>query len=124
MKLNSDQNYIILYFIFLIIIIFNNKFINNYFFFYFFFCLVVFNQKNNIFDASIINYNINKNLLNGLLIIHPVILYTSYSMLFYIIYLKSNSKFRFLFFYKNIFNKKSVYLNTLIILLFSIFLGS
>ena len=124
LKLNSDQNYIILFLLFTIIVIYYNYFIYNYFIFYFFFTLIIFNYKSNIFDIAIINITINKNLTNGLLIIHPIILYTSYAMLLYIVYQNIKKKLDFIFFYCTFFFYKNILLNTTIILLFSIFLGS
>ncbi len=124
LKLNSDQNYIILFLLFTIILIFNNLYDFNLIIFYIFFVIITINIKNNIFNFSTINFNINKNLLNGLLIIHPVILYSSYGMIFYIIYYIFFIKMKF-FFYNNIFFfSKQQYLNTILILLISIFLGS
>lgn len=109
--------------IFLLFLI-NNLYNFNIIIFYLFFCLITINLKNNLFDFSFINFNVNKNLLNGLLIIHPIILYTSYGMLFYLIYINIFLKFKFLFFNEYFFLKKEQYLKATLILLFSIFLGS
>lgn len=124
LKLNSDQNYIILFLIFFIITIYNNLYVQNLFVFYFFFTLITINLKFNLFDFSNVNFNINKNLLNGLLIIHPIILYTSYGMMFYLIYYIFFIKFKFMFYNNFFFVNKQQYLNTVLILLLSIFLGS
>ena len=124
LKLNSDQNYIILFLIFFIITIYNNLYVQNLFVFYFFFTLITINLKFNLFDFSNVNFNINKNLLNGLLIIHPIILYTSYGMMFYLIYYIFFIKFKFIFYNNFFFLNKQQYLNTVLILLLSIFLGS
>lgn len=124
LKLNSDQNYIILFLIFFIITIYNNLYVQNLFVFYFFFTLITINLKFNLFDFSNVNFNINKNLLNGLLIIHPIILYISYGMMFYLIYYIFFIKFKFMFYNNFFFVNKQQYLNTVLILLLSIFLGS
>lgn len=124
LKLNSDQNYIILYLIFLIVIIYNRLQSTNFFIFYLFFCLVTFNLKLNLFGTTALDNNINKNLLNGLLIIHPILLYSSYGMLFYVVYINIYLKFKFLFFNKSFNLKKQHYFQTVVVLLASIFLGS
>jgi cytochrome c biogenesis factor len=67
---------------------------------------------------------LNKNLTNGLLLIHPVILYFSYAyIIFIIIYIGYNY---FLFInYNNIITFKKIYIFKVIFYLnFSIFLGS
>lgn len=124
LKLNSDQNYIILFLLFILIVIYNNYFIYNSFIFYLFFALVVFNTKYNIFDNHVINSTVNKNLTNGLLIIHPILLYSSYAALLFIIYKNMYKKFNFIFFFSTLDFNKNFNLTTATILLLSIFLGS
>ena len=124
LKLNSDQNYIILYLIFIFIIIFNNQFRYNYIIFYIFFSLVIYSFNTNIFDIKILDNSINKNLTNGLLIIHPIILYLSYGMLLFIVYKNVTFKYNFLFFNKYFIFYKDIINFTTIILILSVFLGS
>lgn len=84
------------------------------------------NLKLNIFnrDYSILLNELNKALTNGLMIIHPIILYSSYALLFVIIFLKIFYKNKFIFFTKYFFFYKTIYYINIILFLISIFLGS
>lgn len=81
-------------------------------------------QKINIFDNNNIIFSLNKNLTNGILLIHPIILYLSYGLILFIIFKKFFKKNIFFFFNKYFFFSKYNYYICVYILLISVFLGS
>lgn len=124
LKLNSEQNYAILYLIICFILIYNNSSNHNPLMFYLLFCLITLDLKTNLFYQGGVVTGVNKNLLNGLLIIHPIILYTSYGLIFYTTYVKIFWKLKLLFFNRFFFTKKQHYIQSVAALLLSMSLGS
>ena len=69
-------------------------------------------------------FSLNKNLTNGILLIHPIILYLSYGLILFIIFIKFFKKNIFFFFNKYFFLLKYDYYICIYVLLISVFLGS
>ena len=123
-KLNSEQNFFILFFLILLINMyfnfntFNIKLIYMYVF-------ILFLYKNiNLLDFYSVNINLNKNLTNGLLVIHPIILYFSYA--FYIftvlnLFFKHSMFINYSYFYHI---SKKFFLLTILFFFISIVLGA
>ena len=120
--MNSDNNLIIIIILYFYLYFFKNKF-----FLYIIFIFIEVNFSNNLINIFDINKNyfeLNSKLTNGLILIHPILLY--FGVINLIFFSFENSKF---FFYSLIFffKKKNYffYLNSAFIIFYiSIFLGS
>ena len=123
LKLNSDQNSIILFFILLCLFMYLNFRIAHTIFIIFF--IFLFGLKtNNYFDFINLSYILNKNLTNGLLIIHPLILYFSYANFLYLFFYFLNKIILFIFYGLKTNFKKTIIFYILLYIYTSIFLGS
>ena len=81
-------------------------------------------KTNNYFDFISLSYILNKNLTNGLLIIHPLILYFSYANFLYLFFYFLNKIILFVFYGLKTNFKKTIIFYILLYIYTSIFLGS
>lgn len=99
------------------------NFIFKYFIYFYIFYIYLYKNVN-FLDYYDVLFNLNKNLTNGLLVIHPIVLYFSYAYFLFILSYMFNCYYNFLNYNLFItFNKKYL-LNLLSCLTTSIFLGS
>ena len=128
--LNTKNNFIFLFLLQCFFIFFNYKYtwgytlyINLLMFFLINQSVFIIGEVNcNVFDFFFKNQQLNTNLLNGVMLIHPVILYLSYAYTIYTVFIRY-------FFFKNfkkkiIFKKTNVFIKTCLMLSLSIILGS
>lgn len=133
--MNTSDNIIIFLVIIFLVIIFLKNFPQQYLYKYIYFCLfLVFFVKSNLFCNNLhINefffffkkcFIINTKLLNGIMLIHPIFLYISYSIILVVcVYFYLMRLNRCLYFFNYlIFIKKISYL-VFFLLYFSVFLG-
>ena len=122
MKLNSDNNFLIIIILYFFLYFYKNKLC--LFFFLIFLDVNFLNFYTNIFDINKDYININSRLTNGLILIHPLLLYIG--LIKFIFFSVNKVKIYFfskLFFFTTNINFYKLYTIFLYICL-SIFLGS
>lgn len=121
--LNTENNIIFIYFLIMCIYTYKlNKYTNikMYVFVYIFYINVIYFEKTNtLYVYNTINDITNFNLINGVMLIHPILLYIFYSIVFYIVIIQICS------IYKNTYHKNTLYIDVIktIIIYFAFILG-
>lgn len=124
LKLNSDNNILLM----LLMVWFAYSYKSTHiipFPVFIFLDILLVNSYFNSFDFSLFFSKLNPNLMNGLLLIHPVFLYLIFSFFVLLLLLPQKKKIHSILFYSTACTLyKSNYLYFILILLISIFLGS
>lgn len=123
LKLNSDYNIFLMLLYILVLSTLTNRFLRNTTIFFFFADALVQNSYYSLLSGFITKSKINADLTNGLLVIHPICLYSLVAILFVILVtINSHSFNKYCLTVSTLGTKKLLFVMSLV-LLFSIYLG-
>ncbi len=123
LKLNSDYNIFLMLLYILILAVLNDRFLRNTTIIFFFVDALVQNPYCSLLGGFITKSKINADLTNGLLVIHPICLYSLVAILFVILVTINSHAFnKYCLTVSTLGTKKLLFVMSLV-LLFSIYLG-